>query len=189
MKNNNTEISISDLYNDGGFRLCKVNGPNVKVNRAIDSNQAVSILMFDLTTDGKINNLYLIENENYLNQSKQVSCLIEDVDSYQDDDEYDTFKRCLYKDLAIKNLKNLDSCYYLGKVNHSVPFHKDYHCYALCVNDYIKSPNGFELDLPEKELQSKGFSIKKIKFSRAIKGECQDSLVLACCSLLLSYIS
>jgi len=185
----NTEINISDLYNDGEFRLCQVNGPNVKSNRIADSNQAVSILMFDLTSSGKINNLYLIENDNYLDQSKQVSCLIENVNLNQDDDEYDTFKRCISKDLAIKDLKNLDSCYYLGKVNHSIPFHKVYHCYALCVNDYIKSPNGFELDLPENELEANGFSIKKMKFSRAIKGECQDSLVLACCSLLLSYIS
>ena len=77
---NSTDINISELYNDGEFRLCQVNGPSVKSNRMADSNQAVSILMFDLTSSGKINNLYLIENDNYLDQSKQVSCLIENVD-------------------------------------------------------------------------------------------------------------
>jgi hypothetical protein len=89
---------------------------------------------------------------------------------------------------TIKDL-NVDSCYYLGKINHNIPFLKTYSCYGLCLNDYIKSPDGFKLDMPEAEINGKTYSIEKMKFSRAIKGECSDSLVLSSCMLLISYIS
>ena len=186
---NNTEANKSDLYNDDNFQFSIIDYAGEKLNRGKDSNQAVSVLLFDLTSDGKINNLYLIEQFDYMNQSTCLSSLVEDINLNIDDDEYDTFKRCISKDLGIKQLINLDSCYYLGKVDHTIPFSKTYNCYALCVNDYIKSSEGFKLDMPESEINGKRYSLKKMKFSRAIKGECKDSLVLSSCMLLLSYIS
>jgi hypothetical protein len=186
---NNLEINKSDLYSDNNFQLSSIDHLGHKLNRGKDPNQAISILLFDLTPDSKINNLYLLEQMDYMDQSTCLSCLVEDVNPTLDDDDYDTFKRCINKELGIQNLINLDACYFLGKVDHKIPFSKTYNCYALCVNDYIKTPDGFKLDLPESEISNSRYSLKKMKFSRAIKGECKDSLVLSSCMLLLSYIS
>ena len=188
-KINEIDFTKSDLYSDDNLKLSIIDHNGNKLNRGKDSSQAVSVIMFDLTPDSKINNLYLLEQFDYMNQSTCLSPLIEDVNYNIDDDEHDTFKRCIWKDLGIKNISNLESCYYLGKVDHNIPFQKTYHCYALCVNDYIKSPEGFKLDMPEGEINGKSFSLKKMKFSRAIKGECNDSLVLSSCMLLVSYMS
>lgn len=188
-KGNNIDFNKSDLFNGEGFELSTIDHSGDKFNRGKDSNTAISVIMFDLTPDNKINNLYLLDQFDYMNQKSCISPLIEDINYNIDDDEYDTFKRCIWKDLGIKNISNLDSCYYLGKVDHNIPFQKTYDCYAFCVNDYIKSSDGFKLDMPEGEIDGKRFSLKKMKFSRAIKGECKDSLVLSSCLLLLSYIS
>jgi hypothetical protein len=185
---NNIDFNKAELYQDDTFELASIDHLGKKLNRSKDLNHAICVLLFDLTDSGKINNLYLLEQVDYLNGSTCSTCLVEDVNPRTDDDEFDTFKRCVHKDLAIKNL-NMDSCYYLGKINHNIPFQKTYSCYALCVNDYIKSSDGFKLDMPEEEINGINYSLKKMKFSRVIKGECEDSLVLSSCMLLLSYIS
>ena len=182
------QYNKSNLYDDNNFELFSIEVGDSKIQRSRDKSDAICLLMFDINDDGKISNLYLLKQIDYLNDDKYLSCLVEDINTNIDDDSFDTLKRCISKDLAIKNL-NVDSCYYLGKIDHNVPFLKTYSCYGLCLNDYIKSPDGFKLDMPEAEINGKTYSIEKMKFSRAIKGECSDSLVLSSCMLLISYIS
>jgi hypothetical protein len=184
----NVEYNKSNLYNDDNFELHSISVGDLNIQRSKDKSDSICVLMFDLNESGKIINLYLLKQMDYINDGTCLSCLIEDINHNIDDDSFDTFKRCIDKDLAIKNV-NVDSCYYLGKINHNVPFSKTYSCYGLCLNDYIKSPEGFKLDMPESEIDGKTYSIEKMKFSRAIKGECSDSLVLSSCMLLISYIS
>ena len=187
--NNKKEQVKQLLYsNDDNLEINWISDGENGFQRSVDSKQAVSILLFDLTDNMKINNIYLLKQQDYSNGESCKSCLIEDVNSNVDDDAYDTFLRCVEKDLDIKD-PNIDSCYYLGKINHNIPFKKTYSCYALCLNDYIKSPDGFKLDIPEEVIDGKKYSLEKMKFSRVIKGECQDSLVLSSCMLLLSYLS
>tara|TARA_B100000963_G_scaffold349061_1_gene357515 strand:+ start:3430 stop:3999 length:570 start_codon:yes stop_codon:yes gene_type:complete len=188
--NNKQDTQVKQLLysNDDNLEINWIGKDNEGFLRGIDSKEAISILLFDLTDSMKINNIYLLSQADYNNGKECSSCLIEDVNFKIDDNEYDTFLRCIHKDLDIKN-PNVDSCYYLGKVNHNIPFKKVYNAYAFCVNDYIKSPKGFELDIPKGEINGKYYSLKKMKFSRVIKGECNDSLVLSSCMLLLSYLS
>jgi len=182
------QYNKSNLYNDDNFELFSIEVGNSKLQRSRDKSDAICLLMFDINDEGKISNLYLLKQLDYLKDDDCMSCLIEDINYKIDDDSFDTLKRCVEKDLAIKNL-DVNSCYYLGKIDHNVPFSKTYSCYGICLNDYIKSPDGFKLDMPESEINGITYSIEKMKFSRAIKGECSDSLVLSSCMLLISYIS
>lgn len=189
MDNKKEQLVKQLLYsNDDNLEINWIGKDKEGFLRGNDSKEAISILLFDLTDNMKINNIYLLNQADYTNGKECSSCLIEDVNYKIDDSEYDTFIRCIHKDLAIKK-PNVDSCYYLGKVNHNIPFKKTYNAYAFCLNDYIKSPKGFKLDMPEGEIKGKHYSLKKMKFSRVIKGECDDSLVLSSCMLLLSYLS
>jgi len=186
----NKEENIKQLLysNDDNLEVNWISQGKSGFQRTSDSKEAISILLFDLTDGMKINNIYLLNQADYLNGKECSSCLIEDINYKIEDNEYDTFLRCIHKDLNIKK-PNVDHCYYLGKVNHNIPFKKAYNAYALCLNDYIKSPKGFKLDIPEGDINGNHYSLKKMKFSRVIKGECEDSLVLSSCMLLLSYLS
>ena len=185
---NNIEFVKSNLYDDDNFELFSIDSGDVKLQRGRCKTDSVCILPFDINEHNQVKNVYLLKQQDFINDDICYSCLTEDINYKLDNDSYETFKRSIHKDLAIKNI-NVDSCYYLGKISHTVPFSKEYHCYGLCLNDYIKTPGGFEPDLPEEEVNGKYYSLEKTRFSRAIKGEVSDSLVLSSCMLLISYIS
>ena len=189
MKNKEIEIVKSNLYDDENFELSQVTVGKDTLKKGKCKTDAVCVLAFDLSESNKIKNIYLLKQQSFFNNETVHSCLTEDINENIDDNSYDTFKRCIHKDLAIKNFNNIDSCYYLGKVTHTDPFIKNYYCYGLCLNDYITSPNGFKPDLPTEEVNGKYYSIDKMSFSKATKGEVSDSLTLSACMLLISYIS
>lgn len=185
---NNTEYVKSNLYDDDNFELFSIDSGNTKLQRGRSKSESVCILPFDINDSNQVKNVYLLKCNDFIGDESVYSCLTEDINNNLDGDSYDTFKRCVHKDLAIKT-PNIDSCYYLGKISHTIPFSKSYYCYGLCLNNYIKSPDGFKPDLPKEEVNGNYYTIEKTRFSRAIKGEVSDSLVLASCMLLISYIS
>jgi hypothetical protein len=189
MENEKIQFVKSNLYNDDSFELVSINAGDDTLKKGRCKSEAVCILPFDLSEQNKIKDLYLLKQEDFFNKNVIRTCLTEDINDSIDDDSFDTFKRCIHKDLAIKNFNNIDSCYYLGKISHTDPIVKDYYCYGICLNDYIKGPNGFTPDLPTEEVNGKYYTLDKIRFSKAIKGEVNDSLVLSSCMLLISYIS
>ena len=128
---NDIEFVKSNLYDDDNFELFAIDSNDFKLQRGRSKLDSVCILPFDINESNQVKNIYLLKQQDFINKDSAYCCLTEDINYGIDGDSYDTFKRCINKDLAIKS-PNIDSCYYLGKISHTVPFSKSYYCYGLC---------------------------------------------------------
>ena len=101
--------------------------------------------------------------------------------------DYDEISDYLNSELGIES--DVDSLYYLGSINHRLPFSKQYKCYGLDLTNFSKDPNGFSVSISDSEKENKLYTVEKVKFNRVIKGDISDSLCLSAAMLLISYLN
>lgn len=185
-----TDFTKTGKYEDDDLEIFDVTANNQTLARGRHKRDTICVIPFDVNQQGQISGIYLAKHYDFNNNTNGYSCVTEDYDSSTDTDSYDTFIRSLNKDLGLSDVAVSDeACYYLGKICHSIPHHKTYHCYAIDVTKLSTNPKGFSPKIPQEELDSKLYSIEKVKFNRVIKGEVNDSLALAGTLLLISYLS
>ena len=88
----NKEENIKQLLysNDDNLEVNWISQGKSGFQRTSDSKEAISILLFDLTDGMKINNIYLLNQADYLNGKECSSCLIEDINYKIEDNEFYT---------------------------------------------------------------------------------------------------
>jgi hypothetical protein len=99
---------------------------------------------------------------------------------------HESLSDCIDHELGLNDI-DVNDIFYLGQIQHTVPFTKTYKCYAVNLTNYSDEPSGFTAKVLNPE--SKLHSIDKVRFSRVMRGEICDTLALSCSILLLSYIS
>jgi hypothetical protein len=180
MENN----TIREVYSDGNYKFVKISKDGSDINRLICEKDSICILPFD-TNNGKIKNIYLSKYNDYVKNEDSYTCINngsrENYSTHYEDLE-DFIKSELGIDVTV------DDLYYLGPIQHSIPFSKSYKCYGLNLDNYCDDLNGFTPKISKSELESKRYSLSKIKFNRVLNGDISDSLCLASSMLLLSYL-
>jgi hypothetical protein len=175
-------------YSDGKYSIFSFSGEKGKFRRLVCEQESICIFPFDLNENNQIRNVYVSKYHDYHTNSPETRCITKTFDSNRFESHYEALCDYLKQEFGIDNLE-LNDVYYLGKVKHTVPFSKEYRCYGINLSSISDSPEGFNLSLPQSELNNKLHSIEKIKFNRVISGEVNDSLSLSCALLLLSYLN
>lgn len=167
-------------YSDGKYEVYTLSGEKDKYRRISCNQESICILPFDRNDHSQIRHLYLVKYEDYLLGGTDFMCLTDTFNKNEYDSHYNAVESCIESKMGLNNV-DVNDVFYLGKIKHSIPFSKEYRCYALDLSNYTHDHTGYKLD-------SSNF-IEKVRFSTVVKGEVADSLVLACGLLLLSYIS
>lgn len=178
-KTNNFERK--DVFTDGKYSIHSFSDGHDTFRRLSCSEASICLIPFDLTDSNKINGLYLSSYHDQLIDATNFTCVTETFDNNTKTSYFQAIEDSLNTRLGISD-PDLNSIYYLGKINHTVPFNKEYRCYGFNVgyafDPSILSPNS-----------KHGHSLERIPFTRIIRGEISDSLVLSASMLLLSYFT
>lgn len=177
----------SEKYGDDKYKFFNLNDGNRDLRRITCDSDGICIIPFD-TNGEKLTYVYLARYIDYLNDQHGHTCI--SVDAKRDnsfDSNFEEIHSIIQGELNID--ADVNNIYYIGKIKHTLPFTKVYRCYAVKLDDYSKDPSGFTIDISDKERKSKLYSLDKIKFSRLINGDIEDSLAMSATLLLLSYIN
>ena len=184
----NFAFNPQEKYNDGKYSIHEIEAGENNYRRIKCETDGICLVPFDLNDHGQIHHLYLQKYSDYLNGSDDTCCLHTDMDSEQDSSHYDALVRLAEKELGLPDI-DVNHIFYLGKVSHTVPFSKDYRCYAIDVSHYSDNQvDGFNPKLSRSEIDSKSHQLQKVRFTRILKGGIADSLALSCAALLISYM-
>lgn len=174
-------------YSDDKFSVVSFSNDKGKFKRISAKDQSICILPFDVNEQGQIRNVFLLKYRDYLSDSDETRCITDTFNPDSTDSYYETVLSCLNKEAGINDL-DVDQIFYLGKIKHTIPFSKEYRCYAVNISDKMDQ-SGNLATLPGVEPSNHFHSVEKVRFTRLLKGEVCDSLALACSTLLLSYLS
>lgn len=178
-KKNNFERK--DLFTDGKYTIQSFSDGQDTFRRLSCSEASICLIPFDLTDSNKIKGVYLSSYHDQLTDSSNFTCVTESFNRDQNSSYFQAIEKSLNSRLGISD-PDLNAIYYLGKINHTVPFNKEYRCYGFNVghafDPTILSPNSRH-----------GHHLERIPFSRVIRGEISDSLILSASLLLLSYFT
>lgn len=181
----NNEFKNSEQYSDGKYRILKISDGVRDLRRITCETEGICLIPFD-TSDGKIKNVYLAKQVDYLRNENSHSCICLDSSGSHGSDFEEVESIC-------KNELNIDcdvnDVYYLGKIKHQFPFTKSYKCYAINLDNHTKDLNGFVLNIPKSEEENRIYALDKVRFNRILNGEVEDSLCLSSATLLISYLN
>ena len=180
------QFNPSELYSDDKFKIINFTGDKGNFKRISSSKEAICLLPFDVNESDQIKNVYLAKYHDYVLNDQTKRCITTTLEPDEFDTYHESLIKCIDQELGLSDVK-VDDIFYLGQVQHTIPFTKTYKCYAINLTDYSEDPSGFtpKIHNPDEKLHS----VDKVRFSRVMKGEVCDSLVLSCSLLLLSYIS
>jgi hypothetical protein len=154
--------------------------------RVASSSESVCILPFDVNAAGKIKNVYLYRYLDAITNQEENRAISATFNTENFSSGYEVLISKIEELFNLKDI-NIDDLFYLGKVKHSVPFHKEYSCYAINLSNNANDSTGFSLD--SKYSSKFNESIEKVKFNDLLYGKVSDSLALSCALLFLSYIA
>lgn len=185
MHPNNSNLSKIQDYTDGKYSVYTFSGDNRRAKRLVCESESICILPFDLNEHNQIKHLYVAKYQDYLSNGVGFTCITDTLNKDEFDSYYDAVDSCLKNEMGL-NQVDVNDVYFLGKVQHSLPFSKEFRCYGINLSKYA-GPEGFIISgiNPNAHI----VSIEKIRFNRLLKGEVADSLALSCAMLLLSYLS
>jgi hypothetical protein len=175
-------------YSDDKYSVFSFSGEKGKFRRLVCEKESLCIFPFDLNNSDQIQNVYVSKYHDYHTNSPETCCITKTFDPNKFDSHYDAMCSILKEELGVNDVE-LDDIYYLGKVKHTVPFTKEYRCYAVNLSNSVESPGKFKVSIPQSEKDKKLYSIDCVRFNRIVNGEINDSLSLACALLLLSYLN
>jgi hypothetical protein len=184
MKTN--EVTSSEAYSDDKFKIINFTGPQGNFRRISSSREAICLLPFDVNEMNQIKNVYVAKYHDYLLDSSNVRCVTSSLEPDEFSTYHESLTNCIDRELGLDDV-DANDIFYLGQIQHTVPFTKSYKCYAINLTKYSEDPTGFTPRVlnPDDKLHT----ITKVRFSRVMNGEVTDSLVLSSSLLLLSYIS
>lgn len=180
------EITPVKVYSDDKFTILDFTGDKAKFKRITSAKEAICLLPFDVNENDQIKNVYLAKYHDYVLNGESNRCITATLEPDEFDTYHESLTDCIDHELGLANIE-VDDIFYLGQVQHTVPFTKTYKCYAVNLTKYSEDPTGFTPKILNSE--DRLHSVDKVRFSRIMKGEISDSLVLSCSLLLLSYIS
>jgi hypothetical protein len=182
----NNQFNSTEEYSDDKFKILNFAGPTGEFKRISCSKEAICVLPFDVNENDQIKNVYLTKYHDYVLNGQNHKCITATLEPDEFDTYHESLTNCIDHELGITDI-DINDLFYLGQVQHTIPFTKTYKCYAINLTKYSEDPTGFTPKIlsPDERLHS----IDKVRFSRIMKGEICDSLTLSCSLLLLSYIS
>jgi hypothetical protein len=181
-------LSHKEDYSDGKYSIHSFLGDGLGFKRITCDLESVCVLPFDTDDTGKVRNVYLAKHQDHLKNGHVLTCINDSFNRDEFESYYDAVETCLNREIGVSEV-DLNDVYYLGQVKHTLPFSKEYRCYAVDLSGASQEPTGF---LPKPHDFSDGARVRgleKVKFNRITKGEVPDTLALSCCLLLLSYLS
>ena len=181
-------LSKKDDYTDGKYSVHSFSSTDAKFKRIVCKSESICIIPFDLNDKGEIRNVYLAKYKDHLNNQTSLTCIFDSFDRDQFDSYFESVEDCLEKEIGFKDV-DINDIYYLGKVNHSIPFSKEFRCYAVDLSKYSDDPAGYSSKPVDLYTVARGRMIEKVKFTKVLKGDIPDSLVLSASLLLLSQFS
>jgi hypothetical protein len=184
MKNN--QFNSTEEYSDGKYRVLNFTGEKGSFKRISCEKEAICLLPFDFNENNQIKNVYLAKYHDYVLNGENHRCITAELEPDDFETYHDSLIKCIDEELGLADVE-IDDLFYLGQVQHTVPFTKTYKCYAVNLSNYSEDPSGFMPKLSNSS--NKLHSIDKVRLSRVIRGEVCDTLTLSCALLLISYSS
>ena len=181
---NKKDFKSTESYQDGKYRVLNLTDGNSNLRRVVCDVDGICLIPFDTSGD-KVKNLYLARYLDYLSNEQGHTCITSDFND-KSDSEFEELHGLINGELGLD--ADVNDLYFLGNIKHNLPFSKTYKCYALNLDKYSKDLNGFALDLSDDEKDKKLYSLDKIKLTRVMKGDIEDSLAMSAALLLISYI-
>lgn len=180
------QFNSTEEYSDDKFKILNFSGQTGNFKRISCSKEAICVLPFDVNENSQIKNVYLTKYHDYVLNGQNHKCITATLEPDEFDTYHESLINCIDNELGITDI-DINDLFYLGQIQHTIPFTKTYKCYAINLTKYSEDPTGFTPKIlnPDERLHS----IDKVRFSRIMKGEICDSLALSCSLLLLSYIS
>lgn len=182
----NQPFKSSEKFTDDKYKFHEISNGSKNLRRITCDSDSICIIPFD-TRDGKISNIYLAGFVDFLNEKEGHTCISVDCKKEGYSSQFEEVSDIIKNELNI-NI-DVDDLYFLGNINHNLPFTKKYKCYGVNLDDYANSMDGFKLDIPDAERQTRLYSLDKIRFSRVINGDISDSICLSASLLLSAYIN
>jgi hypothetical protein len=182
----NDHFDSKEEYSDDKFKIVTFTGDKGKFKRISSSKEAICLLPFDLNENNQIKNVYLTKYHDYVLNGEGCKCITATLEPDEFNTYHESLCNCIDLELGIGDVE-VDDIFYLGQIQHTIPFTKTYKCYAINLTKHSEDPTGFTPKINDQE--TKLHSIDKIRFSRIMRGEVLDTLALSCSLLLLSYIS
>jgi hypothetical protein len=178
------DFKSTEAYQDGKYRVLNISDGNSNLRRVVCSTDGICLIPFDTTND-KVINVYLARYIDYLSNDQGHTCITSD---FKDDTEshFSELHELVNGELGVD--VDVNDVYFLGNIKHNLPFSKTYKCYGLNLDNHSKDLNGFSIDLSDDEKDKKLYSLDKIKLTRVLKGDIEDSLAMSAALLLISYI-
>lgn len=180
------QFNSKEDYSDDKFKVLSFTGEKGNFKRISCSKEAICLLPFDVNENNQIKNVYLAMYHDYVLNGQNRKCITATLEPDEFDTYHESLSNCIDLELGLSDV-DVNDLFYLGQIQHTIPFTKTYKCYAVNLTNYSDDPTGFTPKLIEAD--SKLHSIDKVRFGRIMKGEICDTLTLSCSLLLLSYLS
>jgi len=181
-------LSRKEDYSDGKYSVHSFLGDGGAFKRITCDQESICVIPFDTDESGKIRNVYLAKHQDHLTDGHMLTCINDSFDRDEFDSYYDAVESCLKNEAGLSEV-DVNDVYYLGKIQHTLPFSKEYRCYAVDLSNSSPDPTGFSFKPQDFSTAARVRSLEKVRFNRVAKGEVPDTLTLSCCLLLLSYLS
>jgi hypothetical protein len=178
------DFKSTEAYQDGKYRVLNLTDGNSNLRRGVCDVDGICLIPFD-TSGEKVKNLYLARYVDYLSNDQGHTCITSDFKE-NTDTVFEELHELINGELGLD--AEVNDLYFLGNIKHNLPFSKTYKCYAINLDNYSKDLNGFAIDLSDDEKDKKLYSLDKIKLTRVLKGDIEDSLAMSAALLLISYI-
>jgi hypothetical protein len=184
----NSIIDKQEEYSNGKYSILNFTSDKGKSTRIVCNQESICIIPFDCfhNEPSKIRNVYLAKYDDYVTHENGYKCITGSLKPDEFSTYHDSLVNCIDNELGLSDV-DVNDLFYLGVIKHSVPFNKSYKCYAVNLTNYSSEVAGFSPTLSNSD--QKLHTLDKVKFSRVINGEVNDSLVLSSSLLLLSYVS
>ena len=179
------KFEFIEQYKDGKYRFISLSDGKNHLRRVVCDTDGIILIPFDTSGD-KIRNVYLAKYLDYLTNEHGFTCITID-DNPNTDSAFEELHELINVELGID--ADVNDVYFLGSIKQSMPFSKSYKCYAINLDNYAKDLNGFTLDLPNTEIEHKLYTLSKIKLTRILKGDVDDTITMSAILLLTSYIN
>lgn len=183
MKNSNFESK--EEYQDGKYRVISIKNGDANLRRVVCDVDGICLVPFDTNNNNKIRNVYLARYVDYLSNDQGHTCITSDFKETTDT-LFEELHELVNGELGVD--ADINDLYFLGNIKHNLPFSKTYKCYGLNLDNHSKDLNGFTLDLSDDEKNKKLYNLDKIKLTRVLKGDIEDSLAMSAALLLISYV-
>jgi len=179
-----SKFESKEEYQDGKYRVVSMSNGKSNLRRVVCDVDGICLIPFDTQGD-KVKNVYLARYVDYLSNDQGHTCITSDFKE-NTDTMFEELHELVNGELGVD--ADVNDLYFLGNIKHNLPFSKTYKCYGLNLDNHSKDLNGFSIDLSDDEKDKKLYILDKIKLTRVLRGDIEDSLAMSAALLLISYV-